>query len=77
MVMSAGNLQQDLLKATTRESEGPSKAKAPSDFANRELLEVHYGKHGGEFKGAYKNVDEYLEGARDVVKNGIKEQYEY
>ncbi len=26
MVMSAGNLQQDLLKATTRESEGPSKA---------------------------------------------------
>jgi hypothetical protein len=26
MVMAAGNLQQDLLKATTRDSEGPGKA---------------------------------------------------
>jgi len=41
------------------------------------LLEGHYDKHGGEFKGAYKNADKYLEGAHDVVKNGTKVQYEY
>lgn len=41
------------------------------------MLEGHYSKHGGEFKGAYKNADEYLEGERDVVKNGTKVQYQY
>nr|WP_236575801.1 hypothetical protein [Paenibacillus sp. USDA918EY] len=48
-----------------------------SNFANRELLEGHYEKHGGEFKGSYKNADEYLQGANDVMNGGTKVQYEY
>lgn len=51
--------------------------KIPSDFADRAKLEGHFDKHGKEFGGLYKNADEYLEGAREVIKNGIKVKYEY
>ncbi|KAA6450677.1 hypothetical protein [Bacillus swezeyi] len=37
----------------------------------------HFKKHGGEFQGLYRNADEYLDGARDVVKNDIKVEYKY
>ncbi|MEC1259578.1 hypothetical protein P9D34_03785 [Bacillus swezeyi] len=37
----------------------------------------HFKKHGGEFQDLYRNADEYLDGARDVVKNDIKVEYKY
>ncbi|WP_159457920.1 hypothetical protein, partial [Listeria sp. ILCC796] len=46
-------------------------------FGSTEKLTEHFIKHGSEFKGAYKNVDEYLKGANDVVKKGIKVKYAY
>ncbi|SMG11604.1 hypothetical protein SAMN06295960_0275 [Paenibacillus aquistagni] len=51
--------------------------KVPSDFADRAKLKGHFDKHGKEFGGLYKNVDEYLEGAKKVINNGIKVKYEY
>ncbi|WP_041061420.1 T7SS effector LXG polymorphic toxin [Jeotgalibacillus campisalis] len=57
--------------------EGKSDGKVPSDFSSRDKLEGHFDKHGKEFNGLYKNVDEYLEGANKVIKNGIKVEYEY
>ncbi|WP_276917727.1 hypothetical protein [Aneurinibacillus aneurinilyticus] len=56
-------------------SQGTSKV--PSQFADRAKLEGHYEKHGNEFGGTYKNADEYLKGAQNVIKNGIKVQYDY
>ncbi|OMF55186.1 hypothetical protein BK139_17855 [Paenibacillus sp. FSL R5-0490] len=50
--------------------------KSPSDFADRGKLEGHFDKHGKEFDGLYKNADEYLEGAKEVINNGIKVKYE-
>ena len=49
----------------------------PSNFADRVKLESHYDKHGGEFGGIYKSANEYLDGAKDVINNGVKVQYEY
>jgi hypothetical protein len=49
----------------------------PSNFANRDKLEGHFDKHGGEFGGLYKNADDYLKGAKEVIENGIKVEYEY
>ncbi|WP_458104853.1 T7SS effector LXG polymorphic toxin [Bacillus sp. PK3-037] len=54
-----------------------SKGKNPSNFADREKLESHFYKHGNEFGELYKNADEYLEGAKEVIKNGIKVKYNY
>ncbi|WP_078555997.1 hypothetical protein [Bacillus alkalicellulosilyticus] len=51
--------------------------KSPSGFADRGKLEGHFDKHGKEFDGLYKNADEYLEGAKEVISNGIKVKYEY
>ncbi|MCY7858928.1 T7SS effector LXG polymorphic toxin [Bacillus sonorensis] len=51
--------------------------KLPNNFADKEKLVSHFKKHGDEFKGLYKNTDEYLKGAREVVKNGIKVEYNY
>jgi hypothetical protein len=48
-----------------------------ADFADKAKLESHFNKHGEEFKGLYKNADEYLQGAREVMKNGSKIQYNY
>lgn len=48
-----------------------------TNFADRVKLESHYHKHGGEFGGIYKGADEYLDGAKDVINNGVKVQYEY
>jgi len=59
-------------------AEGTPKAiNIPSEFANQKLLDDHFTKHGGEFKGVYKNSDDYLQGARDVIADGTKVQYEY
>ncbi|WP_165875728.1 hypothetical protein [Hazenella coriacea] len=49
----------------------------PDNFADRQKLEGHFEKHGHEFKGIYKNADEYLDGARDVIKSGIEVEYRY
>ncbi|MYL62227.1 hypothetical protein GLW07_02540 [Bacillus hwajinpoensis] len=49
----------------------------PSDFSDRAKLEGHFEKHGKEFAGIYKNSSEYLEGAKEVIHNGIKVKYEY
>jgi len=51
--------------------------KLPNNFADKEKLVSHFNKHGNEFQGLYRNADEYLNGARDVVKNGIKVEYKY
>jgi hypothetical protein len=53
------------------------KGKNPSNFADREKLESHFYKHGNEFGELYKNADEYLEGAKEVIKSGIKVKYNY
>lgn len=48
-----------------------------NSFGSRDLLEGHFQKHGNEFGGIYSSADEYLQGARDVMNNGYKVQYEY
>lgn len=53
--------------------EGTTKAK----FGSAEKLKSQFAKHGKEFKGVYNNADEYLQGARDVMKNGTKVSYNY
>lgn len=53
------------------------KALENANFASRTLLVEHFEKHKLEFKGLFKNADEYLEGARNVMKNGYKVQYQY
>ncbi|RBO93135.1 hypothetical protein DES48_1131, partial [Paraliobacillus ryukyuensis] len=60
-------------KATVTKGTG----KNPSAFADRAKLEGHFDKHGKEFDRLYKNADEYLEGAKEVINNGIKVKYEY
>jgi hypothetical protein len=47
------------------------------NFASDEFLERHFTKHGSEFKGAYDSAEEYLNGAREVIKEGIPVVYEY
>ncbi|WP_416150203.1 pre-toxin TG domain-containing protein [Salipaludibacillus sp. HK11] len=56
---------------------GKGTVKNPSGFAERAKLEGHFDKHGKEFGGLYKNADEYLVGAKEVINNGIKVKYEY
>ncbi|WLV24513.1 LXG domain-containing protein [Aciduricibacillus chroicocephali] len=56
---------------------GKGTVKSPSNFADHAKLEGHFDKHGKEFDGLYKNADEYLEGAKEVIKNGIQVKYEY
>ncbi|WP_241475354.1 hypothetical protein [Priestia flexa] len=60
-----------------RDESGKGTGKSPSAFADRAKLEGHFDKHGKEFDGLYKNADEYLEGAKEVINNGIKVKYEY
>lgn len=55
---------------------GKGVSKVPSDFADRAKLEGYFDKRGNEFSGIYKNADEYLKGAKSVIKNGIEVQYE-
>jgi hypothetical protein len=55
----------------------PKAINIPFEFANQKLLDDHFTKHGGEFKGVYKNSDDYLQGASDVIAGGTKVQYEY
>ncbi|MGD6879536.1 hypothetical protein [Bacillus infantis] len=57
--------------------DGKDTVKIPSGFADRAKLDGHFDKHGKEFDGLYKNADEYLEGAKEVINNGIKVKYEY
>ncbi|MBL0389181.1 WXG100 family type VII secretion target [Tumebacillus sp. ITR2] len=61
-------------------------AQVPSSFATSTKQIDHYEKHGREFDKTdrtgqkvktYKNAEEYLLGAREVIKNGIKVQYQY
>lgn len=47
------------------------------NFGSAEKLAGHFAKYGDEFKGIYKNADEYLAGARDVMQNGTKVSYTY
>ncbi|WP_430482694.1 pre-toxin TG domain-containing protein [Rossellomorea marisflavi] len=56
---------------------GKGTGKSPSDFADRDKLKGHFDKHGKEFNGLYKNADEYLKGAKEVINNGIKVEYQY
>ncbi|HEY9060265.1 MAG TPA: hypothetical protein VIO64_07160 [Pseudobacteroides sp.] len=51
--------------------------KIPFKFGSIEKAEAHFAKHGGEFKGAFSNVDEYVQGAKNVINNGIKVTYKY
>ncbi|MHC1685189.1 MAG: PKD domain-containing protein [Clostridiaceae bacterium] len=51
--------------------------KNKANFGSRSLLEGHFIKHGDEFKGIYGSADEYLQGAREVMDNGYKVQYNY
>lgn len=48
-----------------------------ASFSSRDLLESHFTKHGNEFGGVYNTADEYLQGAKDVMNNGYKVQYDY
>jgi hypothetical protein len=82
-IMVAAILGGGFVKSGTRGAKGvksvggKSTKNIPNDFANRSLLDSHFVKHGGEFNGAYKNADEYLNGARSVINNGIKVEYNY
>lgn len=46
------------------------------NFADTGKLNNHFSKHGGEF-GVYFNSNDYLNGANDLVANGIQVQYNY
>ncbi len=49
-------------------------------FSSRTKLVDHFNKHviiEDEFRSVYRNVNEYLEGARDVVRHGHKVSYRY
>ena len=46
-------------------------------FASDFLLDKHFKEHGSEFHGVYNTAPEYLQGAHDVIKEGIKVAYEY
>ncbi|EAC6221985.1 TPA: LXG domain-containing protein [Listeria monocytogenes] len=48
-----------------------------ANFGNTEKLKSHFSNHGGEFGKVFSSADEYLAGANDVIKNGIKVQYNY
>jgi hypothetical protein len=50
---------------------------AAGNFGSIAKLESHFIKHNEEFNGAYSNAKEYLQGARDVMQNGYKIQYQY
>ncbi|HAK1620494.1 TPA: hypothetical protein H1051_002749, partial [Listeria monocytogenes] len=54
----------------------PKKANG-ANFGNTEKLKSHFSNHGGEFGKVFSSADEYLAGANDVIKNGIKVQYNY
>ena len=61
----------------TKGRDNTSKKTSGLNFGSTEKLEGHFKKHGGEFGGAYSNMNEYLAGANDVIKNGTKVQYNY
>ena len=46
-------------------------------FATKDKLVTHFEKHGNEFRGIFNSVDEYLQGARDVMNYGHKVEYSY
>ncbi|QSX06711.1 RHS repeat-associated core domain-containing protein [Sedimentibacter sp. zth1] len=68
-----GEMLGGLIDSTRYLFKGMSKA----NFASAEKLASHFAKHGDEFKGIYKNADEFLEGAQDVMQNGTKVSYTY
>ncbi|KGR89600.1 hypothetical protein [Lysinibacillus boronitolerans] len=70
---NGSNKKPDENKGTGNNSKNVSRM----NFGSTEKLESHFGKHGGEFGGAYSNANEYLAGANNVIENGIKVQYEY
>ena len=52
-------------------------SEALSTFETEEKLLSHFDKHKDEFKGIFGSVDEYLQGAQDVMQNGYKVEYIY
>ncbi|MDV2686469.1 pre-toxin TG domain-containing protein [Alkalihalophilus lindianensis] len=82
-IMVAAILGGGFVKAGTRGARGvksvggKSSTNLPSNFGDSQKLEGHFLKHGREFKGLYKNSEEYLLGARQVIKQGEKVQYSY
>lgn len=46
-------------------------------FRSAELLETHYVKHAHAFSGVFKTPQDYLKGAREVIKYGQKVEYTY
>ncbi|WP_245189286.1 hemagglutinin repeat-containing protein [Mannheimia sp. ZY171111] len=49
----------------------------PNNFADSKKLNDHFNKHHAEFGKLYSSPEEYLEGAKTVIKNGYKVSYEY
>ena len=76
--VAANKLRGSLLKLyDARQAKQFNKYVLETGFANEGKLMEHFAKHGSEFKGTYSNITEYLEGAKDVMRNGIKVQYKY
>ena len=66
-------------KATAKNKGKSSSSKKTSGakFNNEDTLKEHHRKHGGEFKNAYSNKEEYLGGANTVMNKGTKVEYWY
>ena len=47
------------------------------NFNSEQKLMEHFQKHGNEFNNLYSNPKEYLEGANDVIRNGIEIEIQY
>ena len=47
------------------------------NFNSEQKLMEHFQKHGDEFNNLYSNPKEYLEGANDVIRNGIEIEIQY
>ncbi len=74
-IKMGGALSADVLEpvgVTTLERSGQI-----PEFTSQKSLSIHFAKHGGNFYEAYSTEYEYLRGARDAMRNGIKVQYEY
>ncbi|MGX2987718.1 hypothetical protein, partial [Ursidibacter sp. B-7004-1] len=78
VIPSVGNIKQTLSlirnKATSNIKEEIS---IPNNFANKQKLDDHFEKHHKEFGKIYSSSSEYLDGARNVIKNGYKINYQY
>ena len=69
------NVANKARKAANKAGDAAGGGSKANNFANENLLNDHFIKHGSEFNA--KNADEYLKIGQDTVNKGIPVQYNY